>query len=324
MHVISDASDFGVGAVLLQEGRPVAYFSKKLNDVERNYSTTEKELAGVLYALKEWRCYLLGRTFKVTTDHKSNAFLQEQSSLSPRRARWAEFLQNFDIQWEWAPGRTNPADPLSRLPNLAGAHVGEGCLGALSPSSEGETMEMRVAAAAAVLPTGLTEVDTWLSLVREASLIDPWLARHQNRCKVTEKDGLFLHGSQVYVPSHAVSQDGVEYNLRREVLENLHGPPIVGHRGRDRTLELVARSWWWPGMSEDVAAFVAHCDSCQRVKASSQLPAGLLHPLEIPARKWQSMSMDLITGLPKTQYGLLLIACLSWHTLRPLQPSLTR
>jgi hypothetical protein len=303
MHVISDASDFGVGAVLLQKGRPVAYFSKKLNDAERNYSTTEKELAGVLYALKEWRCYLLGRTFKVTTDHKSNAFLQEQSSLSPRRARWAEFLQNFGIQWEWAPGRTNPADPLSRLPNQAGAHVGEGCLGALSPSSEGETMEMRVAAAAAVLPMGLTEVDTWLSLVREASLIDPWLARRQNRRKVTEKDGLFLHGSQVYVPSHAVSQDGVEYNLRREVLENLHGPPIVGHRGRDRTLELVARSWWWPGMSEDVAAFVAHCDSCQRVKASSQLPAGLLHPLEIPARKWQSMSMDLITGLPKTRDG---------------------
>jgi hypothetical protein len=51
MQVISDARDFGVGAVLLQEGRPVAYFSKKLNQAERNYSTTEKELAGVLYAL---------------------------------------------------------------------------------------------------------------------------------------------------------------------------------------------------------------------------------------------------------------------------------
>jgi hypothetical protein len=56
-------------------------------------------------------------------------------------------------------------------------------------------------------------------------------------------------------------------------------------------------------MHEDVADLVAHCDSCQRVKASTRLPAGLLHPLEIPARKWQSMSMDLITGLPKSRGG---------------------
>jgi hypothetical protein len=303
MQVISDASDFGVGAVLLQEGRPVAYFSKKLNQAERNYSTTEKELAGVLYALKEWRCYLLGRSFKLTTDHKSNAFLQEQSSLSPRRARWAEFLQNFDIEWEWAPGRTNPADPLSRLPHLAGAHAREGSLEAESLPVEGRVMEVRDAAAATTLRRSQREVDEWLSSVRDACLIDPWLARRQNRRKVTEKDGLYYHGSRVYVPSHAVDSDGVEYNLRREVLENLHGPPVVGHRGRDRTIELVARSWWWPGMNEDVADFVAHCDSCQRVKASTQLPAGLLHPLEIPARKWQSMSMDLITGLPKSRGG---------------------
>ena len=73
LKVISDASDVGVGAILLQNDRPVAYFSKKLNDAERNYSTTEKELAGVMYALKEWRCYLLGKSFKVITDHKSIA-----------------------------------------------------------------------------------------------------------------------------------------------------------------------------------------------------------------------------------------------------------
>jgi hypothetical protein len=52
-----------------------------------------------------------------------------------------------------------------------------------------------------------------------------------------------------------------------------------------------------------VKDFVRHCDSCQRVKASTQLQAGLLHPLEIPARKWQTMSMDLISGLPRTKFG---------------------
>ena len=247
-----------------------------------------------MYALKEWRCYLLGNSFKVVTDHKSNSFLQEQSTLTPRRARWAEFLQNFSIEWVWAPGRKNPADPLSRHPDFQGTSGTKGVAGA---------MGVGVTAGAITLPSCSREEEVWLSRVREASLVDPWLHRRQNRRKVTFKDGLFFKGSRVYVPAHHVDQDGEEYNLRREVLENLHGPPVVGHPGRDRTLELVSRSWWWPGITEDVKDFVAQCDSCQRVKASSQLPAGLLHPLEIPARKWQSISMDLITGLPKTKSG---------------------
>jgi hypothetical protein len=56
-------------------------------------------------------------------------------------------------------------------------------------------------------------------------------------------------------------------------------------------------------MYEDVKAYVSHCDSCQRVKARNTLPAGLLHPLQIPVRKWQSLSMDFITNLPKTPNG---------------------
>jgi hypothetical protein len=66
-QVICDASDFGVGAVLLQEGRVIAYYSKKLNSAERNYSATERELLAVVYALTEWRCYVLGKQVTVTT-----------------------------------------------------------------------------------------------------------------------------------------------------------------------------------------------------------------------------------------------------------------
>ena len=317
--VISDASDYGVGAVLLQEGRPVAYFSKKLSNAERNYSTTEKELAGVLYALKEWRCYLLGQTFTVVTDHRANSFLQTQTLLSPRRARWAEFLQLFDIQWEYAPGSTNPADPLSRSPHLAGAHVRAlaraqagvqasvqaraGPLGEHSPPVGVGAMGVGEAADSTTLPTPMDGLRGWGRVLSEAYEIDDWLHRKQNRRKLSFHSGLWKRGARIYVPSHHMSSDGVERNLRREILENLHGPPIVGHPGRDRTLELVQRSWWWPGMASDVADFVAQCDSCQRVKAPAHLPVGLLHPLEIPDRKWQSMSMDLITGLPRTKEG---------------------
>jgi hypothetical protein len=182
LKVISDASDVGVGAILLQDDRPVAYFSKKLNKAERNYSTTKKELAGVMYALKEWRCYLLGKSFKVITDHKSNSFLQEQSSLPPRWARWAEFLQNFSIEWVWAQGRTNPADPLSRHPDFMGSANAEGIAGA---------MGVGVTAGATTLPPHTVGEGVWLNRIREASLADPWLQRRQNRRKVSFRDGLF-------------------------------------------------------------------------------------------------------------------------------------
>jgi hypothetical protein len=102
------------GAVLFQDGKVCAYFSKKLGASERNYSATERELLAVVYALTEWRCYLLGKPVTVVTDHKCNTFLGQQVGLSPRRARWAERLQEFEIEWVWEPGKTNIADPLSR------------------------------------------------------------------------------------------------------------------------------------------------------------------------------------------------------------------
>jgi hypothetical protein len=309
--IISDASDFGVGAVLLQEGRAVAFFSKKLNPAELNYHTTEKELAAVVYALREWRCYVLGRKVTVVTDHKANSYLQSQSFLSPRRARWSEFLQDFDIEWVWEPGKTNIADPISRCPNLVAVTRGQTQEtaspqrrhpGRIRPDSEeAGAMGFGRAADLTRLASSVFGCEEWLPLLKTAYLIDPWLSKKQNRRKVTLKDGLWWKGTRIYVPMHHVLKDGEERNLRRDVLESMHGPAYIGHPGRTKTLELVSRTWWWPGLYEDVKDFVAVCDSCQKVKASTQMPAGLLQPLEIPRRKWQSISMDLITGLPKTK-----------------------
>ncbi len=67
-EVITDASDFALGEILLQEGKAVAYESRVLNGAERNYHTTERELLAVIHALKVWRCYLEGSTFKVLPD----------------------------------------------------------------------------------------------------------------------------------------------------------------------------------------------------------------------------------------------------------------
>ena len=117
-EVISDASDFALGAVLIQEGHPIAYESRKLIPAEINYTVTEKELLASVHALTVWRCYLEGTHFKLVMDHRPNIHVQSQALLSRRQARWAEFLQRFNFVWEYRPGRDNVADPLSRLPRL--------------------------------------------------------------------------------------------------------------------------------------------------------------------------------------------------------------
>jgi hypothetical protein len=119
--VVTDASDLGLGGVLLQEGHPVAFESRKLNSAEPNYQRTEKEMLAAVHALRVWRCYLEGADFTVYTDHVSNTYFQTQPNLSQRRARWSEFLQRFGaFEWKYRKGAKNVADALSRR-NVAGS-----------------------------------------------------------------------------------------------------------------------------------------------------------------------------------------------------------
>ena len=114
-EVVVDASDLGLGGVLLQDGHPVAFESRKLIPAELNYTTTEKEMLAVVHALRVWRCYLEGTEFTVFTDHVSNTFFQTQPCLSRRQARWSEYLQRFGVsKWEYHKGGRNVADALSR------------------------------------------------------------------------------------------------------------------------------------------------------------------------------------------------------------------
>ena len=119
-EVICDASVNGVGAVLMQDGHPIAYESKKFTPAERNYATGQQELLGVIHALKSWRCFLEGIPFTLVTDHEPLKYFQDQKSLSRMQARWLEFMQaTFRFDWQFKPGRVNVADPLSRRPEPA-------------------------------------------------------------------------------------------------------------------------------------------------------------------------------------------------------------
>ena len=118
--VVTDASQYGVGCILLQGNRPVCFGGRALTAVERRWSVGDRELYGVIYALKNWRHYLDGfLPFTVITDHNPNIYFAQKTILSGKQARWAEFLEGFDFTWLYEPGKTNCADPLSRSPQFA-------------------------------------------------------------------------------------------------------------------------------------------------------------------------------------------------------------
>ena len=119
-EVQTDASNKALGGVLVQEGHSMAFESKKLNNAEQRYSTHEKEMTVVVHCLQQWRHYLLGSIFTVVTDNVANTFFKTQKKLSPKQARWQEFLTDFKFEWLHRPGRHNTVvDALSRKEVIA-------------------------------------------------------------------------------------------------------------------------------------------------------------------------------------------------------------
>ena len=110
-----DASGLGIGAVLMQEGRPIAYFSKKLSGVTLKYPTYDKELYALVRALETWQHYLWPKEFVIHTDHESLKHLKGQHKLNKRHARWMEFVETFPYVIRYKQGKENiVADALSR------------------------------------------------------------------------------------------------------------------------------------------------------------------------------------------------------------------
>jgi hypothetical protein len=111
-----------------------------------------------------------------------------------------------------------------------------------------------------------------------------------------DNNGLYwTQSNQLMIPDH----DG----LRQECLHSVHAHPYAGHYGIHRTLKKAQEIYFWPKMRSTVEQFVRLCDSCQRIQFERKKPQGALHPLAIPQRRWESISMDLITDLPITTRG---------------------
>ena len=290
--VSTDASGFAIGASLCQDQgkgqQPIAYLSKKMLPAEQNYPVHEQELLAIVCALKEWRHYLHGEPFTVLTDHNSLQHFQTQPSLSRRQVRWSEFLSEFDFTIKYQKGKDNVvADALSRRQD----HKDEP-----SPSVPVETGAGQLNSLAVSSP----QVSDLMQDIRQAYQKDKQCKQmlinsDQPRSVHSVRDGLIYIQQQIYIPSNQT--------LKTRLLAEAHDVPVSGHMGVAKTVELLSRTYYWPGMHAEVKQYVTSCLACQSNKPNTQQPMGLLQPLPTPERRWDQVSMDLITQLPRTQSG---------------------
>lgn len=337
-----DASIVGVGAVLVQNGRPVAYESRKLIPAECNYTTTDQELLSVVHALRVWRCYLEGVKCTVVTDHNPLVHLPTQPTLSRRQVRWSEALQRYDFTWQYRPGINNPADPLSRRRHtdpltrlmalegtdmpaiLAMVRLAPALLMpmTLRPRAPRNVSSPAPESAPSVEVTHEVEVDAELSADdqddgapaeiptnRPPVLMSSFLQRCVDGYKSDpwfkvdkNVEGLIKGKDGVWRRQMQIVVPNVD-TLYNDILAEVHDTPYGGHTGIQRTYDLVHRFFWWPGVRAKIIDYVGTCHTCQRNKRSRQSPPGLLNSLEVPDRPWESVSMDFVTQLPMTKGG---------------------
>ena len=320
-EVICDACGVGLGAVLLQDGRPLAFDGKRMNPAEQNYSVGEQELLAVTHALELWRCYLDGSDVTVVTDHSPNTFFATKSLLSPRQARWAERLSRFQFTWEYRPGRINVADPLSRHPAFvsntvlaavqlqsqipATAHHTTPQLAAVSHSTATQQTSSQLAAVThSTVADADIQAENAAAAQADNDLLtqiipgysqDPWFEKGSNTAWLDLYQGLYYRGDALVIPDVP--------KLKHAILHELHDAKYSGHVGQHRTYHNVHRMYWWPGMSTDVQEYVRGCKVCQQDKSLTQAPAGKLMPIPVPEGAWDHVTADRIVSLPKTKQG---------------------
>jgi hypothetical protein len=295
--IYCDASGTGLGCVLMQDHRVIAYASRALRVHEQNYPTHDLELAAVIHALKIWRHHLMGAKCHIYTDHKSLKYMFTQADLNMRQRHWLELIKDYDLEVHYHPGKANVvADALSRK-----AHCS-----CLSVEAFNETLcwEMRKLNLE-IMPQGDLN-----HLSVEATLRDDIVLAQQcskgigiikqkitqgegkYKCFQMDPEGVLWFNERIVIPK--------DHKLRQQIMDEAHLSKFSIHPGSTKMYQDLKQNFWWTRMRHEIAKYVSECDICQRVKASHLKTTGILQPLPIPSWKWEDISMDFIVGLPHT------------------------
>ena len=348
----TDASATGIGAVLsqVQDGveRPIAYASRGLSKSERNYSVTKRELLAVVFYCKYFRHYLIGRKFKLRTDHAALRWLQTFKDATGMWARWQNTLAEFNKEIVHRAGRSHGnADGLSRRPNEQperGRSSDSGDPEIKSTESESpEEVEENITClrpeenhrVAAVTIQPLWTNAEWRELQKEDPDIAPiWtrLARGEERPRWNEisehslatksywgewqrlkmKEGVIYRKWESSDGAKVHTQVLVPRSKRKEFLQQAHGERWTAHLGVKRTVARLHEKYFWYDMRADVRSWLAQCGVCVRAKG----PGGRTrkNPMTIvrSGTPFERIAIDMYGPLPETARGnskILVITC---------------
>jgi hypothetical protein len=236
-QVRCDASGFAVGSVLIQDNRPIAYFSEKLNETKMKYSTYDKEFYAVIQALKKWRHYLVPKEFVLYRDNHALQFINKQEKLNQKHAKWVEFMQNFTFVIKHISGTANKVvDALSKK-----------CL---------ILQEFRVKTLGFDSLKDMYRDDLDFKDAYEACENHVLRDRSQS-IEYLIQDGLLFRGNQLCIPKSY---------MRENLLKEKHSGGLAGHFGHEKTFAHLNILYYWPGMRMDVKKFVNRCRIFQHAK----------------------------------------------------------
>ena len=227
--VYSDASRQGLGCVLMQNDRVIAYASRQLKKHEQNYPTHDLELAAVVFALKIWRHYLYGVPCRIFTDHKSLKYIFTQKELNLRQRRWLELIKDYDCTIEYHPGKANVvANALSRRPESSLSHMRSGYLPLLVDLRALELI-LEVDDSGALLAT-FNVRPLLVDQILAGQSQDPQMIKLKEEIEKGKKtefqirdDDMIVKGQRMCVP---------EYDeLKRDIMEEAHSSAYAMHLG---------------------------------------------------------------------------------------------
>jgi len=312
----TDASDGVVAGVLSQRQldglwRPVAYFSKTMIPAECNYTIHDKEMLAIIRAFEEWRAELegLAEPLKVYSDHKALEYFMTKKSLSARQARWAELLSHYHFKIEYhSAAKNQKADALTRREGdirqqdaLKKEHREQVMLPPrnLSPHLQEELAKTRMLVAPVEL---LPETESVLITDRilQANRTNEDLQELRNKAVAGGEETYSLKDGVLFAKGRLVVPD--QDDLRMLIIREIHDQKSTAHPGRKKTIRVLRDRYYWKGITGDAERYIRNCHTCRRSHVPRDKAPGLLHPLPIPSRPWQHISMDF-KSFPTSKRG---------------------